>query len=423
MSLGDVSSELTTISDLEVQRSISGVHNNEDVVGMRVSISEGGDEQVGVGGVGVDALVAGEDEAREMTHVVVRRLEVDLLSISKSDDGGVTVALEMVGTSLRIENHVPVDPSSSPVIQVSNNIATIVLSTRPVIDEDTRAVAGLSSKQEFIGSNLVGSGEILELSSRIPMEGSTISEITNFRIERGVEEGVDPLSNVILVVIVDHDLNLRMVLLHDRRQVVLEMIKHIRRTIDAGLPRGGKLGLVLDGHSPEVDTLSFVGVEVGGNVASISVVNLRLREKAEGLSRAIELLVDLHPRRRRPGGGEHLDGVHSVTMSGLNERKEMLTIGINAEVAHMKVARSGSIGVAFNREIAASNVSTAQSVVVSGSSEIGLQNLLLKIRVKLREDVASSISKSASKAFNEKKNDTKETKANQIRNIHSRCFG
>ena len=383
---------------MELDGLVSGVHDNEDVLRVRIAVSEGSDEELGGSGEGVDTLEAGQDEAREVSHVEVRGLEVDLLSCRESNDGGIAEAVEMVGSSLGIKNHVPVDPSSGPVVQISNNVQAVVLSTGPVVDEDTRAVASLSSEQEFVGSNLVRGGEVLELVTRIPVEGSSVGEIANRRVERSVEEGVDPISDVILVVIVDHDLNFRMVLLHDGRQVVLEMIKHISRAVDASLPGSGKLGLVLDGHSPEVDTLALVSVKVGGDVASISVVDIRVGQETEGLSRGVKSLVDLHPRRRGPRSSEHLDGVDSMTVSSLDEGQEMLTIGVNAEVAHVEISGSGGVGVTFDREIAASNVSTAQSIVVSGRSEVSLQDLLLKISIELGEDVATSVGECASKA-------------------------
>jgi hypothetical protein len=41
------------------------------------------------------------------------------------NDGSITVIVEMVGASLGIQNHVPVCPSLSPIVQITHDVDAI----------------------------------------------------------------------------------------------------------------------------------------------------------------------------------------------------------------------------------------------------------------------------------------------------------
>lgn len=109
-----------------------------------------------------------------------------------------------------------------------------------------------------------------------------------------------------------------------------------RQVLHRWLTYRGKFGLVLDGNSPEVDSLFLILREVFGDVVRVGLVNLGAGKKSKGLSRAIELLLavhgDLHPRRWAPRARKHLDGVDGPVMGRLQEGHQVNAIRVERKV-------------------------------------------------------------------------------------------
>lgn len=293
-----VSCPLSSVSEGKFLSAVSRIHDHHNVRLLVGSVSKcGNKERRSVGTFVVDALVSRQDESGEVSHIEIWGLEVNGLSRSVSNDGRVAIAVQMIGSSHGIQDHIPVHPSDRPVVQVSNDIVTIAFSSRPVVIDHARAVAGFSSEKEFVRCDFVRLGEIFELRSGIPVKSSSMGQVTDFRGKGGIEEGINPISNMILVVVVDHDLDVRVVFLHDRRQVITQVSKHIARAVAAALPRRSELRFVLDGHSPELNALALVGRQIGGNVLGVGLVHARLVEETIRFRRSVKLLIDFHPRR------------------------------------------------------------------------------------------------------------------------------
>jgi len=91
----------------------------------------------------LNTLRTGPDKLADLSHVIVSGLKVNGLVDEIADDRCIAIVLDVVWTSDRIENHVPIRPSNSPELQVGEDVLSVSLSTLPITKDDTWTVASL----------------------------------------------------------------------------------------------------------------------------------------------------------------------------------------------------------------------------------------------------------------------------------------
>ena len=143
-------------SVLEVNLGSSGIENPTLLRRVLTLIGDGIDSircignRIGRGreidlGTDLNTLRTGLDKLADLSHVIVSGLKVNGLVDEITNDRCVAIVLDVVWSSDRIENHVPVRPSNSPELQVGKDVLSVSLSTFPITENHAWAVASLFS--------------------------------------------------------------------------------------------------------------------------------------------------------------------------------------------------------------------------------------------------------------------------------------
>ena len=223
----------------------------------------------------------------------------------------------------------------------------------------------------------------------IEVEGHALDEIHRIRLDGLQGARICTL----LIVVPDEHAHVQVVLLQRGSEVIADEHPLILAGIDAGIPRLGRIGLILHGQILHDQSVRLVAFNIAADVFRPQPAVFFLQ-----LAAAVALAGGLHERRRTPGrqqqrelaarfGFRPLDeGDDLLFIMGDGEGRQLLVIGIR----HSLVVADGEIA-AVNRH--------AEVTVIRAAAEVEVQQLLLLVRRHLGENVGSGFRRCAAQAL------------------------
>ena len=143
--------------------------------------------------------------------------------------------------------------------------------------------------------------------------------------------------------------------------------------------------LVLRGDPPHRDPLRLIRLQVAHDVGREGRVVLGLQLAA------VPPVVVLHPRRRRPRRGQHLEARALHLLRVLDHGQQVVAVRLDGEVLEGHVIGDRRVAVVLDREVAACDVRPRQGVVRALRREVRPQHLVALLRGELGEHLTAGL--------------------------------
>src|ERR1017187_1364098 len=337
---------------------------------------------------------AGTNESAEVSEVVIRTLENEPVVHRIGNDRRATEIANVVGAAGFIQQHVPVNPTNGPAVQVIDDLVTITLPHVPGTEMRATFLAAFGKDEFLIRPGFVGQLKVLKFLRAVPVKGRPPDIRTGFGIIVG---HLDSFDEQIAVMVPYDDLDaLQAGLLERRPQVIAYEIPFLLGAIETGVPNLCGRGFILDGHSPDRHAFLLVFVDETDEVIGphLSIFGLQL-------SAAIELAIGLHPCGWTPGRDKNLKRFARHFLGFLDHGQERSTVPVDGEMLQLHITVHLRTGIVAKREIATVHVGATQGVAMPlGSVKVRLKELFPVLFPHSRQTHGAGFGKSSPKSLN-----------------------
>ncbi len=111
-----------------------------------------------------------------MAQYIVSRLVEYNAGTRVSNHRRIAEILTVIRSAKRVKHHIPIDPAYRPVIQITQDINSILFSAEPIVHCDTGTIARLCWQQELVWEHLVHLIQTLKIFKHpIPMEANALN--------------------------------------------------------------------------------------------------------------------------------------------------------------------------------------------------------------------------------------------------------
>lgn len=123
-----------------------------------------------------DPLGSGLDKPAEMANVAVGKLHIDLIGFGATHDGGIAEIAHMVGATLFVQDHIPVDEGVCACIEVADHIMGVHFRIGHLTGGGKTGIfhATFGKNQFLVGVESAHLLQRLEMVAGVPMEGNTV---------------------------------------------------------------------------------------------------------------------------------------------------------------------------------------------------------------------------------------------------------